>query len=332
MLRVTFVQTLPVHSLVTVGDPTKLDYVFEGIIRNSKVDHFVPMMSPHNSENPRVQLQPGTTRTEYTNMYYEQLRNIIEGYDVFEGQEEPLDFEHKRPEKTRKPPKPKKNSNEGAQEPRVLKHVPGIFPQRSARAIFANWIAAANVVKGGDNYQHAHCDQGIYDEYNNLDLFPFVALHSFGHESFQLWVLPQPDKRTYGFLHTFSPKNMVFMRGDFVHAGGVGTNPRGHMEFFPREEAGWNRTKSWWNFKSKGPVPTYLFQRPTFPFGFPSASPPDPISGDIFITYPPKLTRNLSVPLTEAQCKLAGIEYVPETKESVRKRKLACNEVQGQCW
>ena len=91
--------------LVTIGDTTKLDYVFEGIIRNSKVDHFVPMMSPATSENPRVQLQPGTTRTEYTNMYNEQLRNIIEGYDVYEGQEEPLDFEHKRPEKTRKPPK-----------------------------------------------------------------------------------------------------------------------------------------------------------------------------------------------------------------------------------
>jgi hypothetical protein len=178
-------------------------------------------------------------------MYNEQLSNIIEGYDVYEGQEEPLDFEHKRPEKTRKPPKQKRPSNDGSQEPRLLKHVPGIFPQRSARANFANWVSAANVVKGGDIYQHAHCDQGIYDEYNNLDLFPFVALHAFGHESFKLWVLPQPDKRTYGFIHTFAPKNMVFMRGDFVHAGDVGTNPRGHIDFFPREEAGWNRTKSW---------------------------------------------------------------------------------------
>ncbi len=152
------------HSLVTVGDTTKLDYVFEGIIRNSKVDHFVPMMSPATSENPRVQLKPGTTRTEYTNMYNEQLRNIIEGYNVYEGQEEPLDFEHTRPEKTQKPPKPKTTSNEIPLEPRLLKHVPGIFPQGSARANFANWVTASNVVKGGDSYQHAHCDQGHYDE------------------------------------------------------------------------------------------------------------------------------------------------------------------------
>ena len=331
-LRPTLSNPFPFLSLVTVGDTTKLDFVFEGIIRNSKVDHSVPMMSPATSENPRVQLQPGTTRTEYTNMYNEQLRNIIEGYDVFEGQEEPLDFEHKRPEKTRKPPRTKKITNETPLEPRLLKHVQGIFPPGSARAKFTNWVTAANVVKGGDYYQHAHCDQGHYDEYTNLDIFPFVALHAFGHESFKLWVLPQPDKRTYGFLHTFAPTNMVFMRGDFVHAGGVGTNPRGHMEFFPREEAGWNRPKSWWNFKSKGPLPTFLFQRPTFPFGFPSASPPDPISGDIFITYPPKLSQSLSVPLTKAQCTDEGLVHVPEPKEYARKRKLACNEVQGQCW
>jgi hypothetical protein len=332
MLGPAFVNTIPFHYLVTVGDETKLDYVFEGIIRNSKVDHFVPMMSPPTSENPRVQLQPGTTRSEYTKIYNEQLRNIIEGYNVYEGQEEPLDFEDKRPEKTRKPPKTKRNSTEFSLEPRLLKHVPGLFPKGSKRANFDNWVAAANIVKGGENYQHAHCDQGQYDEYSNLELFPFVALHAFGQESFKLWVLPQPDKRTYGFLHTFSPKNIVFMRGDFVHAGGVGTKPRGHMEFFPREEAGWNRTKSWWNFKSKGPIPTYLFQRPTFPFGFPSASPPDPITGDIYITYPPKLSQNLSVPLTEAQCLKEGLEYVPEPKENARKRKRACNEVQGQCW
>jgi hypothetical protein len=238
MLGTTFVNTIPLPSLVKVGDPTKLDYVFEGIIRNSKVYHFVPMLNPATSDNPRVQLLPGTTRTEYTKIYNEHLLNIIEGYDVYEGQEEPLDFEDKIPEKTHKPPKTKRNSNEVTREPRLLKHVPGIFAHGSARGKLDNWVSAANVVKGGANYQHAHCDQGLYDEYNNLDLFPFVALHAFGHESFTLWILPQPDKRTYGFLHTCAPKNMVFMRGDFVHAGGVVTNPRGHMKFFPRMEAG----------------------------------------------------------------------------------------------
>jgi hypothetical protein len=178
------------------------------------MDHFVPMLSPSTSENPRVQLQAATTRTEYTKIYNEQPRNIIEGYDVCEGQEQPLDFEAKRPEKTRKPPNKNRKSNELPIQPRLLKHVEGIFPRGSERANLDNWIAAANVVKGDDNYQHAHCDQGKYDEFNNLDLFPFVCLHAFGKESFELWVLPQPDKRTYGFLHTFAPSNMVFMRGD----------------------------------------------------------------------------------------------------------------------
>jgi hypothetical protein len=175
-------------------------------------------------------------------------------------------------------------------------------------------------------------NEGRYDEFNNLDMFPFVCIHAFGSESFQLWVLPQPDKRTYGFLHTFAPSNMVFMRGDFVHAGAVGTHPRGHMEFFPRVDAGWNRKKSWWNFKSQGPLPTYLFQRPTFPFGFPTASAPDPITGDIFLTYPPALTKSLCVPLTKAQCELERLPHVPEAKVYTRRRKQACNEVQGQCW
>lgn len=306
--------------------------MFEGIVLNSKVDHFVPLMSSETSDNPRVQLQPGTTRMEYTKTYNEQLRNIIEGYEIYEGHEEPIDFEYERPEKPRKGPKRNQGIPEVPVVPRLLKEVPGMFSRGTDRAKFSNWIAAANVVKGGENYQHPHCDQGRYDEYNNLDLFPFVALHAFGVEEFRLWVLPQPETRTYGFFHTFAPQNMVFMRGDFVHAGGVGNHARGHMEFFPRTAAGWNRSRSWWSFKSPGPIPTYLFQRPTFPFGFPHASTPDPTTGDIVITYPPELTKRLSLPLTKAQCVLEGIEHVTEPKENVRKRKQACNEVQGQCW
>jgi hypothetical protein len=132
----------------------------------------------------------------------------------------------------------------------------------------------------------------------------------------------------------FDPLNMVFMRGDFVHAGSVGTQPRGHMEFFPRPAAGWNRSKSWWNRKSTGPPPTYLFQKPTFPFGFPSASTPDGITGDVHLTYPVvELTKNLQVPLTEQQCIDEYIPYGLEHRDGgARKRKLACNEVHAQTW
>ena len=145
---------------VKVGDVTKLDYVFEGIVVNSKVDHFVPLLCSATSENPRVQLQPGTTRSEYTKTYNEQLRNIIEGYDIYEGNEQPIGFEYKRPTKQRTGTKSKKNHPDHPSAPRLVKEVPGMFPRGTDRGIFSNWIAAANVVKGGDNYQHAHCDQG----------------------------------------------------------------------------------------------------------------------------------------------------------------------------
>ncbi len=113
---------------------------------------------------------------------------------------------------------------------------------------------------------------------------------------------------------------MVFMRGDFVHAGCVGQLPRGHMEFFPRSKAGWLRPRSWWNLKHTGAPPTFLFQQPTFPFAFPYASTADPISGDVVLTYPTELTEKLMVPLTDKQCEEEDIFYVPESTEGVRKR------------
>jgi hypothetical protein len=45
----------------------------------------------------------------------------------------------------------------------------------------------------------------------------------------------------YGFLHAFAPDQIVFLRGDFVHAGVPSAVPRGHMKFFPLPEAGWTR-------------------------------------------------------------------------------------------
>ncbi len=89
------------------------------------------------------------------------------------------------------------------------------------------------------------------------------------------------------------------MRGDFVHAGAVGSNPRGHMEFFPRPSAGWTRPKSWWNLKQAGAPPTFIFQKTTFPFAFPYASTPDSLTGGVVLTYPVDLTQKLLVPLTD---------------------------------
>jgi hypothetical protein len=322
------------YNAVQIADAA-LEVVFEGVRVNSKVDHFVPHFSDAAADNPRVQMSAHGVGAAYTLQYQEQLRNIIEGYDVFAGEEEPIKFDHKQ-EKAKTPRRKTNNSagigHAGSSNPEVVRRVPGMFPKGTDRGNFNNWKAAHNTLKGGEGYQHAHSDQGRYDEFMHMDVFPFVALHAFGVESFKLWVLPQPDRRTFGFLHTFQPLNMVFMRGDFVHAGAVGPNPRGHMEFFPRPQAGWTRPRSWWNNKHSGPPPTFLFQKPTFPFAFPYASTPDPLTGDVVLTYPVDLTQKLLVPLTDKQCVDENIPFVPETREASRKRKQACSEVQAHTW
>ena len=323
-----------VYIIVEIA-PNGLEVVFEGVTVNSKADHFVPHFSDAAAENPRVQMAAHGAGAAYTLLHQEQLRNIIEEYDVYAGDEEPITFEHKQP----KPNAKKRKTNNSAGEnpnsssiPEVVRRVSGLFPKGTDRGTFSNWIAAHNTLQGGEGYQHAHSDQGRYDEFVHLDVFPFVALHAFGVESFKLWVLPHPDKRTFGFLHTFQPQNMVFMRGDFVHAGAVGSNPRGHMEFFPRPSAGWTRPKSWWNLKQTGAPPTFLFQKPTFPFAFPYASTPDSVNGDVVLTYSVDLTQKLLVPLTDKQCVEENLPYVPESREASRKRKQACSEVQAHTW
>ena len=62
------------------------------------------------------------------------------------------------------------------------------------------------------------------------------------------------------------------------------------------------------------------------------ASSPDHLSGDVCLTYPAELTKRLLVPLTEQMCTDECIPYIPEPRESIRKRKQACCEVQAQTW
>ena len=101
---------------MTLDDQT-LEFVFEGITTNSKVDHFTPMFCQPTDNNPRVQLARSSSGAEYTQLYQEQLRNIIEGYKVTAGQE--------------------------------TRTVEGMFPAETPRGTFANWTAAHNTVKGG---------------------------------------------------------------------------------------------------------------------------------------------------------------------------------------
>ena len=67
-----------------------LEVVFEGVTKNSAVDHFVPHFDL-DSDTPRMQLG-ATSKAEYNTLYEEQLRNVIEGYDVFQGDETPIHY------------------------------------------------------------------------------------------------------------------------------------------------------------------------------------------------------------------------------------------------
>jgi hypothetical protein len=121
------------------------------------------------------------------------------------------------------------------------------------------------------------------------------------------------------------------MRGDFVHSGTPSQYPRGHFEFFPSEAAGWTRKKSFGDMKGNKIHPTFLWRKPTYPFGFPSASEPD-VQGDVLITYPPILTQNLMKPLPQKICVKEGISYVAEHKRLKAIRREACAKVQSQSW
>jgi len=303
--------------------------VFEGVVNNSIVDHVVPHFD-EDTPNPRVQLKADTTREEYSKLYEEQMRNIIEGYDIYHGDDEAIPFTATVAGRTKGRPQ---NKNMSAAPPVVLRHVDGLFPTGSSAAQFQNWKAKQTILKGGDKYQHPHCDNAIVNSYANLDVFPFVCLHGFGVEAFSLWLLPNPLQRHYGFEHKFGPKNMLLMRGDFVHAGCPGTSsaPRGHIEFFPREASGWSRKKSFWNLKTTKIHPTFLWQKPTYPFGYPSASDPD-INGDVTITYPPRLTRALRLPLTKKKCKRENIKWERESSHAKKLRRELCATINSQSW
>ncbi len=300
--------------------------MFEGAVKNSIVDHVVPHYDQE-SATPRMQLGQNA-KAEYNVLYEDQLRNVIEGYDVHQGEEEPIHFTSTRTSQAKTRPH---NKHMSIAVPSVVKRVEGLFPSTSDAGVYTNWKARQNVVIGGTNIQHPHSDNAIVNSYAHLDVFPFVGIHGFGVDEFTLWLLPNPLARHYGFRHTFGAKNLLLMRGDFVHAGTPGELPRGHIEFFPREAAGWTRKRSFWNTKSTKIHPTFLWQKPTYPFGFPNAAEPD-IDGDVVITYPPNLIRNLMKPLNKKQCAKEKIAYIPEHKRFKALRREEYSKVQSQSW
>jgi len=166
----------------------------------------------------------------------------------------------------------------------------------------SNWITKMQNIVGGTEYQHAHCDLGRPHAYRDQDTFPFTAMHGFGINPFQLWMLPNMTTDIkYGFLHTFGPTSLVLMRGDFVHAGGICKEPRCQMEFFPLPAAGrvhghehhyWLEEDRLEEEVARDFETSFLWQGPHFPFAYPLASYKRNTMGRMrtVLSYPPDVT------------------------------------------
>jgi hypothetical protein len=163
-----------------------------------------------------------------------------------------------------------------------------------------NWTIAHNVVVGGQDHQHPHCDLGKVGSFAVEEVFPFVAVHGFGVNEFQMWLLPMKKKRDYGFLYQFPKTAVLFIRGDFSHAGACMQEARGHSVFFPQAEAGWDEEYPYWHPSCIEPwlKDPAIFLSPDYrspPFGWPQLSKRTP-SGDQIVTYPADLTHDLLPP------------------------------------
>ena len=177
-----------------------------------------------------------------------------------------------------------------------------------------NWLKKMNIVVGGNAHQHAHADQGRAQEYQGESTYPFVAIHGFGQYQFDLWLLPTSGgKIKHGYLQRFNRHALVLMRGDFVHAGGVSQEPRCHMGFYPKPEAGLvhNNTHHYWlepqfdctlnPLKEYGPKDcphidaSFLWQGLNFPFAYPLVSYEKNSMGRVrtVLTYPPHVTNEI---------------------------------------
>ena len=165
----------------------------------------------------------------------------------------------------------------------ILQHMFGNKEKRT-RKDPDNWMCQMTNLVGGMEYQHAHADQAWPSSLEGEHTFPFVTTHGFGDNPFEMWLLPKGARgqQIYGILHQFPKTAMLFMRGDFVHAGGAMWHPRCHMKFYPRPAAGLvhKRVDNYWlqpdfninidedQSKEEYAI-TFLWQHYIFPFAFP---------------------------------------------------------------
>jgi hypothetical protein len=176
-----------------------------------------------------------------------------------------------------------------------------------------NWNANINVIVGGICHQHPHCDHGRVGTYQDLEVFPFGALHGFGVSPFSLWILPPGLE--YGFMHNFEADQIVFIRGDCVHAGVPSAVPRGHYEFFPLLSAGWTRRNPFWTRSSTADT-TFAWQNPSNPFAYPDVGTPSD-HGTMSVVYPVSVTDALMLPLK------GEIHPIPKKQRHAMKKRMS---------
>ena len=244
--------------------PPILQTIFEGVvINNARIDYKLakPVAAPQGKQARSVMKYGTQSYNRYQEKYKGQAEDMIKG--IFA-----------------KPLKKKKKN-------------PAADPK--------NWIVEQNVVVGGVDHQHPHCDQGKAGCYKDDSIFPFVAVHGFGINEFQMWLLPAKQKREYGFLYQFPKNAILFMRGDFIHAGACLQQARAHIHFFPKTKAGWDDDHPYWgsnNFKSwmKDPESFLVTDLRCRPFAYPKFTARTDV-GNQTVTYPASLTQDLITPL-----------------------------------
>ena len=244
--------------------PPILQTIFEGVvINNARIDYKLakPVAAPQGKQARSVMKYGTQSYNRYQEKYKGQAEDMIKG--IFA---KPL----------------KKNKQNPAADPK-------------------NWIVEQNVVVGGVDHQHPHCDQGKAGCYHNEGIFPFVAVHGFGVNEFQMWLLPAKQKREYGFLYQFPKNAILFMRGDFIHAGACLQEARAHIQFFPKKEAGWDDDHPYWGSNSfetwiKNPESFLVTDLRCRPFAYPKFTPRT-VVGNQTVTYPASLTQDLITPL-----------------------------------
>lgn len=183
--------------------------------------------------------------------------------------------------------------------------------EKSCRQDPNNWMCKMTNLVGGQDYQHPHADQAWPGELEGERTFPFVATHGFGKHTFEMWLLTKGLRGTqqYGILHQFPKTALLFLRGDFVHAGGAMWFPRCHMKFYPKLAAGlvFNRPDNYWlhhTFKINIDEEknedeferTFLWQHFLHPFAFPKTERiynDEEQTLEEILSYPPALTSKL---------------------------------------